>query len=206
MVLSRGLRASSRSGLAEAGARDDAAWLTRFHLGDRATLEDCYREQFAAVERAIAPLLRGADRETAIHEVFARLMSGAELRRSFQGGSLAAWLATIARNHAIDLRRRLAREANALSQAELEADGVAGEWTDAADAHLLIERFEREQLSPKWLGVFKLRFLQQLPQREAAARLSIQRTTLAYREIRIRRLLRRFLLADRPPSRKQGTP
>ena len=85
-------------------------------------LEDCYREQFAAVDRAIAPVLQGADRETAIHEVFARLMSGAELRLFLPGGSLAAWLATVARNHAIDVRRRLARETDALGRAESEAD------------------------------------------------------------------------------------
>jgi RNA polymerase sigma-70 factor (ECF subfamily) len=204
MVLSRGLRAPSSPALPHAGSRDDAGWLARFHRGDRSVLEDCYREQFGVVERAIEPYLQGADRETAIHEVFARLMSGPELRQSFQGGSLAAWLATVARNHAIDMRRRLARETDALTTAELDAHG-AGEWTDAADARLLIERFERELLRPEWLGVFRLRFLQQLPQREAAARLSIRRTTLAYREIRIRRLLRWFLRADRPPARpKEG--
>ena len=199
MVLSRGLRASPASAARQVGPRDEAGWLERFHRGDRATLEDCYREQFATVDRAIAPVLRGADRETAIHEVFARLMSGAELRRSFQGGSLAAWLATVARNHAIDVRRRLARETDALGRAELETDGPAGEWTDAADARLLIEQFEREHLQPDWLGVFRLRFLQQLPQREAAARLSIRRTTLAYRELRIRRQLKRFLLTEGKP-------
>ena len=97
------------------------------------------------------------------------------------------------------MRRRLARETDALGQAELETDGAAGEWTDAADARLLIEQFEREHLHPDWLGVFRLRFLQQLPQREAAARLSIRRTTLAYRELRIRRQLKRFLLTEGKP-------
>lgn len=205
MVLTRSLRGSAGPGLLEAGA-SDATWLQRFHRGERAALEDCYREQFSAVERAVAPYLSGVDREAAIHDIFARLMSRAELRRSFQGGSLAAWLATMARNHAIDLRRRLAREANMLSQAELEMHEGAREWAGAADARLLIEQFEREQLQPDWLGVFRLRFLQQLPQREAAACLSIHRTTLAYRELRIRRLLRRFLLADHAPSRKRGAP
>ena len=206
MVLSRGLRASSASAVRPAGARDDAGWLARFHRGDRKVMEDCYREQFETVARAVAPLLQGADRETAIHEVFARLMSGAELRQSFQGGSLAAWLATVARNHATDTRRRLVREDKVLPEAEEEAVGT-GEWADAADARLLVERFERDHLRPEWLGVFRVRYLQQLPQREAAARLSIRRTTLAYREIRIRRLLRRFLLADQPsPRSKEGAP
>ena len=70
---------------------------------------------------------------------------------------------------------------------------MAESWQNATDARLLIEQFRREHLPEEWAGVFELRFLQQLPQREAARRLSIQRTTLAYRELRIRRLLRRFL-------------
>ena len=69
MVLSRGLPASPASAARQVGPRDEAGWLERFHRGDRATLEDCYREQFATVDRAIAPVLRGGDRETAIHEV-----------------------------------------------------------------------------------------------------------------------------------------
>jgi RNA polymerase sigma-70 factor (ECF subfamily) len=205
MVLTRSLRASAGSGLLETGT-PDATWLQRFHRGDRATLEDCYREHFTAVERAVAPVLSGLDREAAIHEVFARLIARAEVRRSFQGGSLAAWLATMARNHAIDVRRRSAREATVLSEAEAQMDGGPADWANAAHARLLIDQFEREQLPPGWLGVFRLRFLQQLPQREAAACLSIRRTTLAYRELRIRRLLKRFLLTDRSQSGKRGAP
>lgn len=48
--------------------------------------------------------------------------------------------------------------------------------------------------------MFELRFLHQLPQRDAASRLGINRTTLAYREVRIRRLLKRFLLEQPQPQ------
>lgn len=170
----------------------DADWLVRFHRGDRDILEACYRDHFATVERAIGGVLGGGDRETAIHEVFSRLLDNAGLRESFRGGSLAAWLATVARNHAIDYRRRLGHETRL--GADGEHDPVAESWQNATDARLLIEQFRREHLPPEWAGVFELRFLQQLPQREAAHRLSIHRTTLAYRELRIRRLLRRFLV------------
>jgi RNA polymerase sigma-70 factor (ECF subfamily) len=44
--------------------------------------------------------------------------------------------------------------------------------------------------------VFELRFLQQMTQHEAAHALGIRRTTLAYRELRIRRALRAFLLEE----------
>jgi RNA polymerase sigma-70 factor (ECF subfamily) len=181
-------------------ARSSAAaeqWLAAFHAGDRATLEACYREHFAAVDRAIGSLLTGADRETVIHEVFWRVLAREEFRRSFQGGAFASWLMTVARHQAIDFRRRLDRETS------LPPDGAptaspAG-WEQAAHARLLVEQFRREVLPSEWQGVFELRFLQQLPQRAAADQLSIGRTTLAYREMRIRRLLKHFLLEGDPP-------
>lgn len=185
------------------------AWLARFHGGDRRTLEVCYREHFATVERAIGSLLGAADRETAIHELFSRLIGSAELRRSFQGGSFPAWLATVARHQAIDTWRRSARETGAPVADPATAE--TGSWEETAQARLLVERFRRDHLPPDWRGVFDLRFLQQLPQREAAKQLSLPRTTLAYREIRIRRLLRRFLLegdepASQTPPRTSSSP
>ena len=43
-------------------------------------------------------------------------------------------------------------------------------------------------------SVFEARFVRQLTQREAASTLGISRTTLAYQEHRIRKLLRKHLL------------
>ena len=76
---------------------------------------------------------------------------------------------------------------------------VTPSWEDAAHARLLVDEFRRRHVPPAWQGVFELRFLQQLPQREAAARLSMSRTTLAYREIRLRRLLKRHFLSRGKP-------
>src|SRR5688572_21936801 len=94
-------------------------WLDRFHGGERAVLADCYREHYATVDRAIGRILRGADKETAIHEVFFRLISRDDLRRNFQGGSFAAWIATMSRNLAIDVVRKARRE-ETMTEAELE--------------------------------------------------------------------------------------
>jgi RNA polymerase sigma-70 factor, ECF subfamily len=203
--VSLGLRLRSSARLAEASVPSpDEAWLRRFHAGEAEILEECYRGCFATVERAMGSILSGADRETATHEVFARLISSEGLRRAFRGGSLAAWIGTVARNHAIDLRRRLAREANA--PVGEEGAGIDA-WERSAEAHLLVERFRQEHLPLEWTGVFELRFLAQLPQRDAASRLGIGRTTLAYRELRIRRLLRQFLLNDGPPPpARKGAP
>jgi RNA polymerase sigma-70 factor (ECF subfamily) len=202
---SRKLRVRSENPSPEpCSSSTDEPWLRQFHAGHPATLEACYRECFGIVSRAMSSILAGADRETAIHEVFARLLSNAELRRSFRGGSLAAWLGTVARHHAIDLRRRLVRETGMVDH---ETTPQSGDWEEAAEARLLVEQFRRQCLPAEWSGVFELRFLEQLPQAEAAARLRMRRTTLAYRELRIRRLLRQFLLGEdaRPPARKGGS-
>src|SRR5690349_5936846 len=109
---------------------DDPAWLAAFHRGDARVIEGCYCEHFAAVERALGGLLEGADRETVIHEVFSRIMARPDVRRSFRGGSFGAWLTTLARNQAIDHRRRFGREIAA--SAESVAGGASDSFENAA--------------------------------------------------------------------------
>ena len=175
----------------------DTPWLDRFHAGERDVLDECYRNHFRVVETAVGQVLRGADKETVIHDVFLQLLARAELRRGFTGGSFAAWLATIARHQAIDFWRRYRRE----HSLEQTAGGISSEPVQpveplerTVEARLLVDRFRREVLPPKWASVFEARFVSGLDQRSAAARVGISRTTLAYQEIQIRRLLRRFLL------------
>jgi RNA polymerase sigma-70 factor (ECF subfamily) len=155
-------------------------------------MEACYLEHFAAVDRALRSLLPGPDRETVIHELFSRLIAHEDLRRSFQGGALAAWLVVVARNQAIDFQRRLGREVTTTDATSARTSSDA--WEDAAQARLLVERFRRERLPPAWERVFELRFLEQRSQQEIAAELRLHRTTVAYRERGIRRLLKRFLV------------
>jgi RNA polymerase sigma-70 factor (ECF subfamily) len=167
------------------------AWLADFHAGRRATLEAVYRDHFATVRQAVGRVLAGDDQETVIHEVFFRLLSSEELRRSYRGGSLGAWLTTVARNQAVDHVRRYRRERSGHHPSA--ADAGAGGATEQLEARLVVERF-RARLPPEWVPVFEARFLLQLNQREAAAALGMHRTTLAYRELRIRALLHRFVL------------
>jgi len=174
----------------------DDAWLARFHAGDRDVMEECYRSHFATVERAVGRYVQGVDRETVIHEVFYRLLSTASLRLAFRGGSLAAWLSTVSRNHAIDYARRRGREellGNKSAWGYVEAG-----MDQAADAHILVERFQKNYLPQKWEGVFRTRFIEQRTQRDAARALGISRTTLVYQEMRVRRLLEKFLLGEKP--------
>jgi RNA polymerase sigma-70 factor (ECF subfamily) len=174
-------------------------WLAGFHDGTPEAMEVCYREHFATVDAAVASVLRGADRETVVQEVFARLMSDPALRLAFKGGRLTAWLGTLSRNLAIDfVRHRKFELPDGLMPAGDRAD------TDEAverraDLNLLVERFRKECLPPQWSAVFDARFVRQLDQADAARHVGIRRTTLAYQEYRIRRLLRSFALRGECP-------
>jgi RNA polymerase sigma-70 factor, ECF subfamily len=175
----------------------DAQWLVGFHQGRRAHLERCYRECFPAVHRAVGRVLSGPDQETVVHEVFYRVLSREELRRSFHGGDLKAWLATVAVHLATDFVRRRQCERRILSTVHAEAQQQELAPAEAPDespgeAQRLVERFRQELLPAKWRAVFEARFLRQLSQRDAARELGMHRTTLAYQELRIRGLLSRF--------------
>lgn len=168
------------------------AWLEAFHEGRKTAMSDVYHDHFATVEAAVGRVLSGADKETVIHEVFFKLIDSADQRRHFQGGSFGAWIATVARNQAIDHARRRGRELS--MSAELFPDRPdAAHGNEAAGARVLIERF-RHGLPENWRRVFDLCFLGQVPQREAAIALGLARTTLAYQHHQIRMRLRKFLI------------
>jgi RNA polymerase sigma-70 factor (ECF subfamily) len=168
----------------------------RIPSGTKPEFEAFYRENFTVIDRAVGQVLFGADKETVVHEVFLRLMTNAELRLRFRGGSLTAWLSTVARNHAIDYlrRRKLEQPSEGAHEEVQDAVEEADQFERRAEARILVERFRQEHLPKKWAQVFELRFLQQLEQQQAAKELGMSRTTLAYQEYRIRALLRRFLL------------
>jgi RNA polymerase sigma-70 factor (ECF subfamily) len=170
-------------------------WVDRFYAGERQVLEEVYRENFDHVNVVVGTVLQGADRETVIHEVFLRVINSESFRRSFQGGDLGAWLGVVARNQGIDYVRRRNRESPVGVDLGRDLPDTA-RLERASEARLLIDRFRHEVLPPQWLRVFEARFIQNMTQSEAAEALGTRRTTLAYQELRIRRLLRKFLLED----------
>lgn len=174
--------------------RDESTWLDLFHAGQRSVIEQCYRENYEMVTRAIGRLLEDPDKETVIHEVFLRVLTKPELRRNFRGGSVGAWLARLAINQAYDFRRRARRDVATSLESAAPLDSPPMALERRAEARLMVERFRREILPAKWDRVFEARFLRQLDQRAAAEELGMNRTTLAYQDLRIRRLLRRFVL------------
>jgi len=170
-------------------------WLAEFHSGSRAVLTECYVDHFASVERAVGRILRGADKETVIHEIFFRLMTNEDLRLTFQGGSFRAWISTIARNQAVDYWRRQQFEVPAGAPEDLLGEREdAARFENRVEAQITIDRFRSECLPDKWRKVFDARFIQQLDQPEAARLLGMHRTTLIYQEYRVRTLLKRFVL------------
>jgi RNA polymerase sigma-70 factor, ECF subfamily len=179
---------------ADAMDHSDPDDLARFHAGDRGVLEACYRDEFDAVRAAVGRVLADPDRDGVVHDVFYRLLASRELRERFRGGSLRAWLVTLARNQAIDHRRRLIRE-ELTDSPELHVEPGEPAGFDR-DARVLVDRFRSAILPAKWRAVFDARFLRQLSQRDAARELGIHRTTLVYQEMQIRRLLRRFVLGQ----------
>jgi RNA polymerase sigma-70 factor (ECF subfamily) len=172
-------------------------WLDAFHAGDKAVLEQCYRDHYAKVARAVGRVLGECDAETVTHETYYRLLSDARLRENFAGGNFAAWLTRVAMNAALDLLRRRRHESAELpSEAELESRAAAERAAEELEAKLLIEQFQRERLPPEWAPVFEARFLRRLTQRDAASELGMKRSTLAYQEERIRELLAKFLVKE----------
>ncbi|HWZ87626.1 MAG TPA: sigma-70 family RNA polymerase sigma factor [Polyangiaceae bacterium] len=173
-------------------APDGDCWTTSFYEGRSVAMADLYREHFELVRCAVSGVLGGADGETVIHEVFFRLISNEGLRRSYQSGAFASWLYVVAKNLAIDYARRRARETPDGLVPGLSTAGVGIEAQ--IEARSLIRQFREAVLPEEWRSVFELRFVRQLDQRTAARTAGIARTTLAYREHKIRGLLRAFLL------------
>jgi RNA polymerase sigma-70 factor, ECF subfamily len=174
------------------------AWIRAFHAGERACLESCYKDHLETVTRAVGGVVQGADRETLVHEVFFRLLSEASLRQSFSGGAFASWLRVVARHQAIDYARRRCLEVRFADEAG--GGGPADAVFDPSpleaqlDIRRTLQRFRECDLPAKWRAVFDARFVAHQDQPTAARALGMSRTTLAYQEHRIRRLLRRFVL------------
>jgi RNA polymerase sigma-70 factor, ECF subfamily len=176
-----------------AGNDSDEAWLRDFHRGERAALARCYQEYAGTVTWAVGQVLRGVDQETVVQDVFCRLTSEAPLRSNFEGGNFGAWIITVARRQAIDFRRKHEREQPTDPSELPEGQTGPGGTVDSVELRLLVQRF-LAVLPPKWEAVFRARFLERLDQRTAARKLGLHRTTLAYQELQVRRLLRRFVL------------
>lgn len=181
-------------GVADSTGSATDSWLERFWAGEREAMEQCYFDHFEAVQACVAYYLSGAEREVIVQDVFLKVISSETARRSFKEGSLRSWLLRVARNQAIDRLRARGRQ-RPVEPAEVDrlAEHPVDSWEERIWARKRIDRFLDEVLPETWRPIFELRFVNKLSQREAAAELGMLRTTLAYREKRIRRLLVKFM-------------
>jgi RNA polymerase sigma-70 factor (ECF subfamily) len=111
-------------------------------------------------------------------------------------GSLSTWLLTIARSRAIDQLRRRVPEPQDLSAGELQDQGV--EVHDEVDA--LLERWRiaglLSRLAPEQAGLLRMRFHEELSQREIAARTGMPLGTVKMRMVQALERLRDLLDAE----------
>jgi RNA polymerase sigma-70 factor (ECF subfamily) len=169
----------------------DPAWRSRFLAGDRALIEDIYRATFEEVRRATARVLREpADRDAVVHDVFVEILSSAQLRESYRGGHLSAWLGAIARHHALDFARRQSY------LTELSAATAGAEMAAKVDP---MDELRREVIRyaagmhPERRRMVELRYLEGRTQMEAAAILGKPRSTVEDWEHQFREAFRGFL-------------
>jgi RNA polymerase sigma factor (sigma-70 family) len=188
--------------------------LARFREGDREALEIVYR---AYVDRVSAVVAHGfhlastcgaisglgrqpADLADTVQEVFLKAFSR-NARMSFDGSrDIGPYLGAIARNIMIDRARREGREL-LMPDVDLDTAGrttasdvyseLPARWEDPL-AVLIARRFV-EALPPELARVHHLRYVEELSQRDAAARLGITRQMLRTLEGKLREGLRREL-------------
>jgi RNA polymerase sigma-70 factor (ECF subfamily) len=127
-----------------------------------------------------------------VHEVFYKLITRPDVRRTFSGSSLSGWLRAMARNHAVDFARRRGREHTGSDAEDLAGLDTDPHPEDIAGARQIIGRL-RQSLPGRLQGVFEKRFIEQRTQREAAAELGMPRTTLVYHEAQIRRQIKKLI-------------
>lgn len=119
-----------------AAAEDDIVLLSRIHRGDEAAMATLYDRYSRIVYSVALRVLRdAAAAEDVLQEIFMQVWRSPE---SFQSarGSLAGWLAVVARNRAIDtLRRKRPTE-------QVEDVVLAGpvNLADESERSLLVER------------------------------------------------------------------
>jgi RNA polymerase sigma factor (sigma-70 family) len=178
--------------------------LEAFHAGDRRVLTEVYHRYLGRVSRSVSRYCRGADAECVIHDLFLALVERREVRESFKGGDLGAWLATLAGRRALDHLRRRRRFTLLDDPRSLEGklEPVEEEQgllhrDQMRRLERALDRFAEEvlpKLTPKLAEVFRARYREPYRSRmDAAAVLGIPRTTLIDRETRLMRYLGRFL-------------
>jgi RNA polymerase sigma-70 factor (ECF subfamily) len=148
--------------------------------------------------------LQAADREDCGQEVWVAILSACPSRFGEADASLSSWLATLARNKAIDTIRRVRRHrVGVLYDVEQEWGGDPASRCGADEARRLVwsalAELER-QVEPRSFLVFFLRWIEGWPFREIAAALSLGEAQARLRHHRAKRRFGELLARAAGPS------
>jgi len=176
--------------------------LRRFHDGDATVLAALFKQHAPRAVALMRRKLPSIDAEAAVQEAFVNLLSGAEQRRRFTGGSFAAFLCTLAHRRGIDAWRREQRYVDETAAAEPIDD--ESRVDDRLAARELLEKFWQRSVPPAQKEYFRARFIEQQTQVEAADQLQIRRSTLATWEKRLTERLRRAVVSGEIAFVAQG--
>jgi RNA polymerase sigma-70 factor, ECF subfamily len=165
---------------APATSQADRDLLARASEGDQQAISALY-DRYGGVLYAVAYRVAGqrADAEDAVVEAFTQAWRDAS-RFDASRGSVAGWLAMIARSRALDIvRARIRRDRITASASSQESQGspAMGSWgADPADSLDTTERQQQvqaalETLSPPQRQAIELAFFEGLSQSEIAQRL-----------------------------------
>lgn len=191
----------------------DPALLTAFRRGDRVALGRVYRRYVqdvaASLRRGVRVVVDGqivrvgtnmgdADIEALVQDTFLRAFQPAA-RLAFDGlRPFGAWVATIARNVAIDRARAAKKDAaNVSLQAidDLGDDDVDPTWAIEADELDTVVATTVATWPEREREFFRLRFVDGLQQRDAATALGLSVVTIRRLDARLRSTLLEALQA-----------
>lgn len=192
---------ATRSRVANAAQAEDLRAVERIRQGDLAALEGIMRRYNQRLFRIARGILGRDDlAEDAVQEAYISAYYG--LDGYVPGGSFAGWLARIAVNEALMMRRKQIRHDARQLDREIDAiaapaDG-AGRETDpvgAATDRDLARRLEQaiDRLPDDFRAVFVMRAVEEMSISETAAALAIKPATVKTRFHRARRLMRQSL-------------
>jgi len=179
----------------------DAELIAGILAGEPRAFERLMRQHKRMLFRTARAILRNdADAEDAVQDA---LVKAYQSLSTFRGESkLSTWLVRITANAAL-MRRRRAKRAPALAQAEQLASAEPGPERQALRAELRGRFAESiDRLPEPYRAVFRLRALEELDVERTAALMRIAPATVRSRYFRARALLRKSMASesDRPGS------
>ena len=203
----------------------DRALLTAFRRGDRAALARVYRlyvqDVGLTLRRGVRVVVDGqivrvgtglpeADVEALVQETFVRAFQPAA-REAFDGlRPFGAWVATIARNVAIDRARANKKDASTVSLhivEEIGDDEVDPTWAIEAEELDTVVATTIAALPHRERELFRLRFVEGLQQRDVATALGLSVITIRRLDARLRAtLLEALQAAGHLGGRRVGIP